>query len=731
MSTIHRLDGCGSTPMAHYLKALAVLRLVSRQADSSARGFWQGDRFQLMTTLDKSDLERFFVETYTPTPMLDPWNGGSGFYPKDNKEGPSAILAGKASRFAPFRQALEQVAALVDGRATRPDGADKSKLLQSCRKNWNEGLLEWLNAAVVLLDDAEKYPALLGTGGNDGRLDFTNNFMKRLVELFDPDSGSPLRGTKGYVRASLWGTATTGLVKGKPIGQFFPGSAGGANSTAGFDGDSLINPFDFVLTLEGALVLQVAAVRRLDSSGLPLASAPFALRPQAVGYPSASSVDEQGRGEQWMPLWSGPATLGEVQALFREGRIQTGSNRAQSALEAARAVARLGAARGVSAFERFGYIERNGQANLAVPLGRWSVSPREHVDLLDEIAPWVDRLRRAAGSRGTPASFVTLLRTIESSMLAVCRQGDVRHRWSNLLMALADAEMAFVSRPRFTAEQRLSPIPRLSCGWYEAAYDDSAEMRLALAMARQTTPGDPRKLGPGLGPVRLNCLPLDPHRHTAFHFAGSSLAKDPVVVWKGHDPTQDLIALSQRRLIDAMRGSTRGFPLHGWDGAGLGDIELFLDGRVDLPRMTKLARALMALDPKGSINLRRNTGTAIPLHAVFRLLYMPHVANSSGQFQPIVPEVDTPLDPAPLRVLAAGRMNAALRLSLMRWRGAKARPKLRNAAGDRALARRIAASLAIPLAPADYRRLLDRIVALPSNEQDTKTLTTEASTTRA
>ncbi len=29
---------------------------------------------------------------------------------------------------------------------------------------------------------------MLGTGGNDGRLDFTSNFMQRVVSLFDVES---------------------------------------------------------------------------------------------------------------------------------------------------------------------------------------------------------------------------------------------------------------------------------------------------------------------------------------------------------------------------------------------------------------------------------------------------------------------------------------------------------------------------------------------------------------
>lgn len=34
------LEGCASRPLAAYLKALGILRLVGEQADANARGAW-------------------------------------------------------------------------------------------------------------------------------------------------------------------------------------------------------------------------------------------------------------------------------------------------------------------------------------------------------------------------------------------------------------------------------------------------------------------------------------------------------------------------------------------------------------------------------------------------------------------------------------------------------------------------------------------------------------------
>src|ERR1035441_10887872 len=93
-----RLGGCALEPLGSYLKALSVLRLVSEQADGSARGWWERGSFHLETELDDNGLVSFFLERYRPTPILSPWNGGGGFYPKDPKVGIEGIAASTGGR---------------------------------------------------------------------------------------------------------------------------------------------------------------------------------------------------------------------------------------------------------------------------------------------------------------------------------------------------------------------------------------------------------------------------------------------------------------------------------------------------------------------------------------------------------------------------------------------------------------------------------------------------------
>lgn len=706
---LHVLAGCAPEPLAHYLKALGILRLVAAQEDRAARGFWKHDRFHLVTRLSEAELLTFFLHRYAPTPLVAPWNGGSGFYPKDNKTGVEALAQGGAARFQPYRSAIARAREAVSTRTESPKDEEKLALIRELRARWDGGELEWLDAALVLTGGERgiDYPALLGSGGNDGRLDFTNNQMQRLVELIDPETGQGRPHAEPLLAQALFGRATPGLEQDKAIGQFLPGGAGGANSTAGFEGKSLLNPWDYILSLEGALVLRVAAVRRLDGAGLPQASAPFAVSGRASGYASATAADESARGEQWMPLWEGAATLPEVEALFAEGRLQSGTQRARTALEAALAVARLGAARGVSAFERYGYIERNGQANLAVPLGRWRV-PRpgegpSHVHLLESVEPWVDSLRRS----GTPA-LERAARRVEDSMLALCRGGGPE-RWQELLIRLGEAEDAIAQRRKQAVEKNLRPLPRLDARWFEAAYEDRRELRLAAAIASQWTPGDKdRGVEQRLGPLRRHCLPLDAsHGWSRFLSTSKELISDPSVVWRGRELVADLSAIVQRRVMEAARVGTHAFPLDGRPYARLEDVRAFLLGDTDDRLLSGLARGLMALDWSKARQPEPTPRPPLPPPVPYALLRLAHLPDT-----PVLSDfpIGRRLDPSLVRLLLANRLPEAIQLALSRLASAGLRPRVRFALGGREQALRLAASLAIPLSRYDLKRLYDQVL---------------------
>ena len=461
MIHVHQLDGCAPAPLAHYLKALGILRLVAEQADSGARGWWDEDRFRLATKLTREQLEAFFLRDYQPTPLVSPWNKGAGFF-SEADPGLSPIEDSRSPRLALFRSGISasrsqleelsradrevrkikaetKVRGMSTAERTRIRTSDdyknrlreadkrftrlKADLIPSFRLHWRGAHREWMDAAMVLGDDGvPKYPALLGTGGNDGRLDFTNNFMKRLGDVFDPDDddGNPRPDAPAWVHGALWNAAVSGNLAGEPVGQYLPGTAGGANSGNGPDSGSLVNPIDFILMLEGSVAFISSASRRFGSSESSRATSPFVVNACGAAYASASADDESARGEQWMPLWSRPSTYGELRRLLAEGRAQVGARTVREPLDLARAVKRLGTARGIRAFQRYGYIERNGQSNLAVPLGRFDVAdrPSQHLACIDDLDLWLRQMRRVTRDANAPARLVIVEQRLVDALFA-------------------------------------------------------------------------------------------------------------------------------------------------------------------------------------------------------------------------------------------------------------------------------------------------------------------------
>ncbi len=688
--TVISLDGCRSDVLAHYLKALAVFRLVSQQKEPGARAFWKDGAFQLVVPFGRDELVRFFTEQYVPSPIVAPWNGGSGFYPSDNHQASTAIESSHAQRFDLLRDAISAGRAVLGKRAASPRDEEKWALIAKARASWPASLLPWLDSAVSLSDERPRYPALLGTGGNDGRLDFTNNFHQRLIELIDPDTGAPIAGAAQLLRGTLFDQPVAGLTRNLAIGQFLPGSAGGANASSDFFGPSLLNGWDFVFALEGTLAFQVAAVRRLESQGLAQAAAPFAVRSSGAGYASSALADESARGEQWMPLWNGASTWSEFERMMAEARLLSGRHPAGDAIDAATSISRAGTAKGVTAFQRFGFIERNGQANLAVPLGVWAVSNRPTAQLVERLESWVSQLRYRASQKGAPAGIGRHARQLQDAMLSVLRQ-PVPERVETLLVRLGAAEDAIIRSPKWAAAENLSPAPMLDEDLIASRLCDDAEVELARALAALS--------GPAGWTLRYHAAPLD-NTGRRFESNGDALRDSPDLVWNSADLIASLCGILHRRLL-----ATGGrFPfMEASQCVGTATLARFVAGGVDDRRTAQLTRGFMLVDWKRS-NQRRPRGDLPPVFAAMKLAW----SRSEEGADPRVPEL-----------LARGQGLAALRAAERRLVSLGLRLRFSTRSHRFSIsptaARRMGAALLFPLTEIDSKQVRRTLLRLPTD----------------
>jgi CRISPR-associated protein Csx17 len=634
------LRGCSPEPMAAYLKALGVLRLVSEQEDQEARAWWRGDTFWLESSLDEDGLVRFFLDRYSPTPIVGPWNGGSGFYEGDSKVGLERILATDCPRFREYSQTIKTVLSLPElpprelsigsllqqveleaaksaakklkkllellseAKAELPDASErtlnltvdelaaegvrvralkkvrtavnsanrassKEAIIRSCRNRLCDRALDWIDAAAIVGPDNKLYPPpVLGTGGNEGNLDYTNGFMDRVSGLL-LDSGDGR--VKNLLRNALFGEATGGL-EVAATGQHDPGRAGGYNQGPGIETKKFpANPWEFVLSMEGAAAWASGVSRRQGVGTAHGASSSFTVRPRTVGYGSASENDDS-RAEIWMPIWERAAEFEELRSLLREGRADIGRRQASDGVQFAEAVASLGVDRGITSFVRFSLLKRRGDSYVALPAARFQVRERREVDLIEELDPilaQVDGFGRAAakGNQAAPARFVSCRRGVDRAIYSFLVQGDAV-RFKDLLAAIGRMEKYFAARDPGKEPHLSRPLSGLSARWVLAADDGSVEVRIAAALA---------SIGPTekVGPLRAGLISVDPEKHWAWAEGNGQKS------WSGATFAERLTGVLQRRMMDAERLACDAKPLRGSIEVHPRDIAAFLEGSLD------------------------------------------------------------------------------------------------------------------------------------------------------
>ena len=726
-----RLRACAPRPLLGYLKALGVLRTVSTQADGHCRARWHAGALELRSELSEGGLTDFLLNDYAPSPVVSPWNGGSGFHPNDNKDAITALERSDDARFAHYQETIAATRATLaaEGIADKPTKDEKLRLIRALRRRLPDAALAWVDAAVVVTGDEPAYPPLLGSGGNDGRYDFSNNYAQAAVAclLGEPDTARP------GLEAALTGTAAE-LQRKLSLGHLSR-DASPTNSPQG-EADSLGNPWDLVLALEGTLLLAAGAARRLDTAHRSALVAPFTVYSTGAGYGSALT-GEAGRAELWLPLWSKWASLSEIVTLVRESRAQvrTGRSRraARTGLDFARASGELGVARGIDAFERYAILERAGQSSLAVPAGRISVAARPAAAALSSIDQWLNGLQRLARGDGCPRAIRQAVHTLDQAAFRAASRGSEADVGA-LVEAMGATEQTLAISARSAVAAGVRPLRRApATPWLGAADDRSPEFAVAASLASlRDRDGKQEQDRPAvrdyLHGTRAQGSEFDSDRRHAVH---------------GSSPMHLLAALHAHRHLDAARheaatsGSRPGPRLSFTSGAPcpLTAIRLFAADRLDEGRVLRLLRGFSLLDHTSYHRTRFSSEApadeSCPQPALETLLlaWTPRrsageeadAASSSGERTEAPGAIRLGPRPGWAALLAAGRTARVLNAALLRLRQAQL-PLVFNSADLVAGAppgERLSAALLVPVPRAQRAALEDRLTikTLRENEE--------------
>lgn len=787
------LSGCAPIPLASYLKALGIFRLVAEQKDKTARGCWRDETFVLDTALTKEDLVRFFLDEYRPSPIISPWNGRAGFLEGEDEEDSTRsgaelvrdLSKTTAPRFAPFKSAIETLLSLSNlkelnsvryqrkkledekkkrrlseqevselNRLKKRERLLKTRLIVELRGEISEEVVDWMDACwrIGAGEEAPPPAPLLGSGGNDGSRDLGVNFGQQLKTLFDFQDvqGRPKPETEALLESAIFGTLAVDLKSGA-IGQFAPAQTG-PNAGLGFGDEAPLNPWDTVLSLEGAVSFAGAATRRLGSARSESA---FPFTVNATGVAGAGSVlsdESDARGEVWMPLWRNSANFSEIAALLAEGRATLRHKPVRDGVDFARAVVTLGINRGISSFQRYGFVKREGRNYIAAPLTRVHVRQNDKANLLNDFdrGAWLSSFRRFARSANAPARLQSLALRLDEAIFAMTQDASPR-TVQRVLVAVGEAASYLASSPkaRDPKEGKQKPPPRLRSEWFQAADDDSAEFRIAAALAglgligpaadhaanagnetdmaavtendiaeteeqeagadaieRDTS--DEEKRGPTLPPpFRAHLAPLDEKTWYGPYRAWSD--RDRLAVWGAGVLERNLIAVAERRLVFAAQKNLAGGPFDGRARTDLASVLAFLWRDTDDEKITGLAQGLAWADAPNFISTKATEIHPLPFaYALIKPFFAP--IEDVRAIDGISKDIRLPVPPGLMARLRTGDVGAAMTLARRRARASglpiSFEPRGEDEAGVNGP--RLLAALLIPIRKVDLRRVLER-----------------------
>lgn len=700
------LCGLQPQPLSTYLCALGVLRICSKQLNAAIRGGFSAAGFRL-EGIDDAGLVSFLLGSWSPSPVLTPWNNASGFY--DSSKGRMAtsaiesVLASGAARFVSLQRAVKQVRTLVTeaGYTEAPEKEEKAAFIASLRDVLPDDAVAWLDAAAIVEDADARMMPLLGSGGNEGVLDYSGLFLRSIVDTLLGDEKRSL----SLLRAALFGEHTAVLFE-RPGGQFDPGTAGGFNTGPGFESKDLPNnPWIFQLLIEGSIAWASGLASRQQGATTKyrFAVSPFTVRHRAAGYGSAATSDESQRvrAEVWVPIWNRPAGYAEVERFISEGRADVRGRgrramRATDSLDFVDAIASLGVDRGVSSFVRYALIKRRGDSYIALPAGTLEVGYRREVDLVRQLGPELELadgfLARFPSEQGPPALLAGLRRAIDEARFDVAARGGP-DSMVRLVRAVGAFEMALAKRDPTKEPKLARPLGRLSPDWIDAC-GDSAEVRIAAAVASIGETG-------AVSRMRTYLAPLD-QKVPARYAPGAR-----VTAWVGADLSDRLSHVLLRRLRDArsrasISSRASGNPTWGAYTAALEDVAAFLSpDMVDDRALEELLFGFTWIAYDANISVRKPVLLNPPLPRMYALLKLLVLTT------PLVRGAEKVLltaHPALLPLLRAGRVSAAVELATKQLAAKGFAPRRvveRQLPDDGAFGRRLGAALLIPVLQTD------------------------------
>jgi CRISPR-associated protein Csx17 len=482
-------------PLSSYLTALGLLKVLNRQLDSDARGYWKRGHFHLETQLTHEDIGTFFATDYQPTACLTPWNSDSNFH---RGEVPSSIQNLVGARFDELKRIASIAARVIPEEMKHgKQGDDREKKINAIQRLQREGNSDswsaWLNVCAVIYTNKKgnqdaRYPALLGgSGGAFGRADFGTQFVRSLA------IATPAH----FIAAFSTSAVTDILTKDCNSLIYNPACRGDGqqgNKVAIMDiQKTTANPAEMILLAEGISFFQgyaTAAQSDGNEGQSQTSQASFTLAVQHLSSSHASSSWLENKGqmteELWCPLWDEPVSFQELRDELARVSMLPLPRQLRSGTDFALFASQLGRRHGLSGFARYCFPPRVGQGTKIPSL--IEVFPlvkdqEDRSDALAAVAGFASTLRTRCADRTLPTSYRNSAERVVAELETLSGGGGSYGALLRQLVAWRrqeDLKPGGVRLPHFRfGESELPPQ------WYGLLEQELAgpEWRLGLALA--------------------------------------------------------------------------------------------------------------------------------------------------------------------------------------------------------------------------------------------------------
>lgn len=675
------LGGLHTESLGHYLAALGVLRATTGMDEYlNIRGCWKNECFLLYgtaSTFNRGALCQYLLQKWEPVPFERWWSTVQAASKKDA----GAIPRARASESNERVDHLDAV------------------MVQAHRRIFND---------------------LFGTGGNIGKRNLAA-VWKQCHELSQkPDARS-------WLEHTLFGVDDRPLPELKGAGTWFVFSNKTFNSGQDWYREGRLSPWSFLFAMEGALLLRGGVHRRLGTQTKGKAVFPFMCRPME---PTTDGQVAHGRCEFWAPLWNKPATMVEIESLFRGGLAEVGGRPASAPHEFAAAALDAAVDAGVSAFIRFD-LRQTTSAQVFEALPREQIHVRRHGWsrysrlLLPLITGhWIDRLPYEPKDSKQRGKFVGLRGPVEAAIVQVADDPEDPERWQSLLLLIAQTQKRIDCNRNL--RERCLPVPRLHTGWFDRAWPHPpTELCVARAIASiQGTPIFSDGLTKPADPLLVHIFGVEMTRRGGTLFPK---ARPNRVVWHEGSPTRRLIDVLRRRLSDANELDPA--PLSAFQPCSLAALALYLAGApvFDDELLTKwlpsLALINWSCEMHNSKQRRAEPPRPVhPLYSLFRPLFDPQSVRANAKPLFLLGQPDfSKLHAAAIRnivnLLLQNQIEEAIAHARRRYLAAGWRTFDPPVSEMRVDAERLVAALLIPVDPNEIASRFRKDWLLPATQQ--------------